>query len=150
MTNSKACSRCKKVKGFEHYHLDKNRPSGVRPDCKECRLNRSKFLYHNDGASKKTNKNNSLKKQFGINLTDYENMWRKQDGKCLICAEQSKEIDKKYGKIRDLVVDHCHKTNKIRGLLCGPCNRALGGFRDDVTILKNAIKYLNLNNGYEA
>lgn len=41
-----------------------------------------------------------------------------------------------------LVVDHCHKTGRIRGLLCHNCNRALGLLQDDVGVLRKAIGYL--------
>ena len=39
-------------------------------------------------------------------------------------------------------VDHDHKTNKIRGLLCNSCNRGLGYFRDDIRMVRKAAKYL--------
>ena len=42
-----------------------------------------------------------------------------------------------------LAVDHCHKTGKIRGLLCGGCNTSIGSFEDNPELLKNAIKYLS-------
>lgn len=41
-----------------------------------------------------------------------------------------------------LVVDHCHDTGKIRGLLCHNCNRALGLLKDSVHTLESAIDYL--------
>lgn len=56
----------------------------------------------------------------------------KQKGKCAIC-----KID-----MTSLCIDHCHKTNKIRGLLCNPCNLGLGNFKDNPKYLKKAIKYL--------
>ena len=40
------------------------------------------------------------------------------------------------------VLDHCHKTDIFRGWLCNDCNNALGKFKDDVAMLKKAIKYL--------
>ena len=43
-------------------------------------------------------------------------------------------------------MDHCHKTKKIRGLLCHTCNSGLGMFKDNIEYLKNAIKYLEVNN----
>jgi Recombination endonuclease VII len=41
-----------------------------------------------------------------------------------------------------LCIDHCHKTNKLRGILCRKCNAALGGFEDNPNLLQNAITYL--------
>lgn len=42
-----------------------------------------------------------------------------------------------------LEVDHCHQTNQVRGLLCGPCNRALGLLKDNIGNLERAIAYLD-------
>lgn len=59
-----------------------------------------------------------------------------QGGMCGICRQLlSKES-------RYVVVDHCHETNRIRGLLCISCNTGLGMFKDKIWILKQAIDYL--------
>lgn len=51
-------------------------------------------------------------------------------------------MDRKKGIKRSLAVDHCHKTNMVRGLLCHRCNTAIGLLNDDFTTLKSALKYL--------
>lgn len=61
---------------------------------------------------------------------------KEANGKCNIC-----------GKISKLSVDHDHKTNKFRGLLCDNCNLGLGHFKDDPLLLEFAIIYLGLSNG---
>jgi hypothetical protein len=50
---------------------------------------------------------------YGLSKTEYDNLLKNQDGKCAICGKLS---------LRSLDVDHCHKTGKVRGLLCNPCN----------------------------
>jgi hypothetical protein len=61
-----------------------------------------------------------------------------QGGGCAICS-----IKPEDGKPKTrMVVDHCHKTNKVRGILCDLCNTAIGKFHDDVSKLAKAIKYL--------
>jgi hypothetical protein len=55
------------------------------------------------------------------------------DGKCTICQETPE---------RGLVIDHCHVTGKIRGVLCHHCNSGLGFMRDNTNYLSNAIEYL--------
>jgi hypothetical protein len=50
---------------------------------------------------------------------------------CTICGDET-----------NLVVDHCHKTQKVRGLLCNHCNKGLGHFRDDPDLLEYARIYL--------
>lgn len=83
----------------------------------------------------------SLKKMYGISLEVYEEMATKQNGLCAICLnpEQAKDKD---GAPRRMPVDHCHKTGKVRGLLCTSCNRALGLFKDNPDILCKAAKYI--------
>jgi hypothetical protein len=66
----------------------------------------------------------------------------KQQGLCAICFKGVSGMSS--SKVR-LSVDHDHKTGKIRGLLCGACNVGLGHFKDDVSVLKKAIEYLEEN-----
>jgi hypothetical protein len=64
----------------------------------------------------------------------------KQKNKCAICKINFESSGS--GWFSRPNIDHDHKTNKLRGLLCGACNTGLGYLRDNTTILKNAIKYL--------
>ena len=81
-----------------------------------------------------------LQRNFGIGLHEYGKMLVSQNGKCAICKQE--ETEKRNGNIKSLAVDHNHSTGKVRGLLCSSCNTALGKFKEDVEILKNAISYL--------
>lgn len=81
-----------------------------------------------------------IKKRFGITLDDYKRMRDEQGNVCAICGKP--ETVKRNGKDRWLAVDHCHTTNKIRGLLCGKCNPMIGYSQDDPTILDKAAAYL--------
>ncbi len=83
-------------------------------------------------------KNNSLKKHFNITINDYNYLLLKQNNRCAICNRHENEFSKK------LAVDHCHKTNKIRKLLCMNCNTLIGQSKDDIEILKKAINYLEI------
>lgn len=80
---------------------------------------------------------------YGITLKDYEDMYEKQQGLCSICGTEGFVMDEKRHKMK-LVVDHCHETGAIRGLLCHNCNRALGLFHDDVGRFEKAIDYLKV------
>lgn len=77
-----------------------------------------------------------LRFKFGITIEEYRKMFEKQENRCAICWRGGETITKK------LDVDHNHKTGKVRGLLCGDCNRAIGLFKDDIYRLSNAISYL--------
>ena len=62
---------------------------------------------------------------------------------CPICKRTIDEVNKYNQKLLGTwVLDHCHDTNTFRGYICKHCNDGLGGFRDDLTTVKNAVKYL--------
>lgn len=88
-------------------------------------------------AGKRSNRNSHLKKRYGITIDDYEQMLKDQNNKCAICGNGHTK-----GTRGKLYIDHCHKTNKVRGLLCQKCNSAIGLLGDNKTLLKKALKYL--------
>ena len=91
--------------------------------------------------NKKYNKENPdkiksaiLKYEYGITLDQYNEMFKAQEGKCAICQRHQNKLT------RTLCVDHDHKTNKVRALLCVTCNT-------DVSVVENRLeemtKYIN-------
>jgi hypothetical protein len=78
-----------------------------------------------------------LLRTYGISLEVYDHMLSEQGYVCKICGSN----DPKHNS-NNFVVDHCHETGVVRGLLCSECNLMLGKARDSVTILQNAINYL--------
>lgn len=81
-----------------------------------------------------------LKRTYNITTEDYTEMLQKQKGLCKICGS-SGFVMAKHHKMK-LVVDHCHKSGNVRGLLCHNCNRALGLLQDSVSNLQASIVYL--------
>jgi hypothetical protein len=78
----------------------------------------------------------SFKIKYGITISEYDLLFKEQEGACAICkTHQSTQPIA-------LAVDHCHTTGKVRGLLCGKCNRGIGLFEDREDILVSAIHYL--------
>ncbi len=77
-----------------------------------------------------------LKKKFGITIEDYDAMYIEQGGRCAICGTHQSKL------VKRLCVDHCHETQKVRGLLCDRCNTGISRFKDNINLLQNAIKYL--------
>lgn len=116
---SKECTKCKEVKLLteEFFPLNNKMNSGFDSWCRSCR-----GRYRS-----------------GIRRGIYRNMISDEDLKNLI--ETTKECII-CGSEEDLVVDHCHKKNIIRGMLCNHCNRGLGHFRDDPNLLEFARIYL--------
>lgn len=82
-------------------------------------------------------------RRFGITQHEYAELFRSQNGVCAICA--SPETATRNGKIKALAVDHCHKTGKVRGLLCSDCNTGIGKLKDSREILISAVRYLDGN-----
>lgn len=76
---------------------------------------------------------------YGITVEEFERRRVEQGGACAICLIVPIKVE---GKPEPLHVDHDHETGTIRGLLCGPCNTSLGGFKDDPAVLQAAIDYL--------
>jgi hypothetical protein len=76
-------------------------------------------------------------KKWGMTLADLQVAFENQRGLCAIC-----EVPTHLDGGKRIHLDHCHKTNRFRGILCTTCNTALGKFEDDPARLKRAMKYL--------
>lgn len=134
----------KKVRQNNPKKYNKNYFSNINKRFKNKILKKDKFYFKK--AQKLTykkyqNKYNydyftskTLKSLYNIIIkpNDIKNIRSKYKNKCAICQQ----------KFLKLCLDHCHKTNKIRGMLCPKCNTMLGFAKDDIKILQNAIKYL--------
>lgn len=150
----------KKSLPYSEFTKHKNRASGLSDRCKVCNnatrkayydnpKNKDKIkayfqapenkekikAYYQTPKAKQKERERNLK-EYGITQGDYDDLWIAQGGLCAICRERSPKT---------LHVDHCHKTGKVRGLLCNGCNFGIGHLRDSVIILENAIRYLNKN-----
>lgn len=84
-----------------------------------------------------------FKRRYGISISDRDALFAKQGNRCAIC--QSLEP----GNNKSWATDHNHKTGVVRGILCNPCNLAIGHMREDVVRLRAAIGYLEKHNGGE-
>lgn len=127
----KECVSCKNTYPLSKFYKNKLGKFKTTSKCKVCY-----YVY-----DYKVDKNSKLKKAYGISLQDYNELLTKQNGKCSICGVDNNGYYRK--KLRAFAVDHCHTTNKIRGLLCSDCNTGIGLLKDNIDLLNNAIKYLN-------
>lgn len=115
----------------------KGRKEKLQPKCKSCATEETKQWRLSQSPERI--KDLYYKRTYGMSLEDFNFMLWKQNGSCKICKRELK-LNKLNGD--SAVVDHCHSTGKVRGILCNECNRGLGYFKDDVNSLKEAIHYL--------
>lgn len=147
----KTCKHCSKSLDESQFAKRSASPDGLQPKCKSCTKEYYSTYYQKNKDTiadkrkpydrlyrqnnKDTIKNKNLKATYGITLDDYKEMLDSQDHTCDICNQVCSS-----GK--PLVVDHCHTTGKVRGLLCMHCNTGLGHFNDSEQHLNAAIAYL--------
>lgn len=112
-------------KGIPINHSDKESAKQYKRD------------YNNSRYDPLKNKDNKLKKAYGIGLEEYNSLFIKQEGCCAVCGIHQSSLT------RSLAVDHCHSSGKVRGLLCGKCNTALGLLNESEQIMKNLISYMS-------
>lgn len=98
--------------------------------------------YCTDGCSSNALAEARLQRIYNISIEDYKDIYIEQKGKCAICGGVGYDNLKRSVKMK-LVVDHDHTTGAVRGLLCHPCNTALGQFQDDKNTILKAVDYLN-------
>ena len=133
----KRCGICKKHKPLSEFFKHKNKKFGVRFECKDCyKIETAKDRLKNPEKWKAKRHRNGLKEMYGIAVEFYNSLYQIQNGCCKICKISQSNLKKK------LFVDHCHKTNKIRGLLCQKCNFLIGLANDSPQVLSLAIQYL--------
>lgn len=136
----KQCTRCREFKSLGEYYNYKASRDGKSYRCKSCD-DKARYAYRLKHADKQKEmqRRRQLRYKYNIELEEYEEMLDKQGGKCAICGGDPVNTSSNNNK---LVVDHCHETNVIRGLLCHRCNQALGLFKDSIENIKRAILYL--------
>ena len=124
----KCCSTCKEEKPLSEFYKKRN-------VCKIC-ANEASSKWKKDNKEKHqiSRQKSKLKAKYGITLEQYDAMVKEQKGVCYICKNEN--------PTRKLNVDHCHKTGKIRRLLCDKCNMTLGLINDSQELLKQFIFYL--------
>lgn len=89
----------------------------------------------------------SMKRKYGVTPEQYKAMHDEQGGVCAICHEPETRLHPKTNAPQALAVDHCHETNKVRGLLCWRCNVTLGKVGDSVKLLGEMAAYLQRHLG---
>ena len=136
----KTCKKCNVVKPEDSFNKKKDSADGHRGECRDCQRTYAKVRYNKspDAHKERTKANQRVytAKKFGLTLNELDLMYAQQGSKCAICGTTEQE----HGKY--LAIDHCHRTGKVRGLLCMSCNTGLGNFKDRADLLVLAVQYL--------
>lgn len=160
----KKCAKCGIEKSAEHFYKNKQLKLGLHSYCKECisfmgaarwaglspeeKLSSSRASYkhekqryaENPEAVRKHRWTLWIMREYGLTEAQYMRIWKKQKGRCAICSCELELLGWPSDKMAN--VDHCHLTGQVRALLCGPCNKGLGLFKDSLGLLRQAVKYL--------
>lgn len=131
----KRCSMCKQEKAFTAFARDKSKRDGYNHKCRDCQKE-----YHSTYYTSERIRQLALKRHYSLSPSEYQHMVEQQQGKCKICGEASAK----------LVVDHKHDaTRLVRGLLCPPCNQAIGLFGEDIATMLATVAYLRQDGAYD-
>lgn len=156
-TGKKTCTRCAETKPILSFYAHRGTRDGRATYCKECQkaLSREWTAKNSEKVRERNAKRyaerpdeyrrNSKRwwfRAFGITEEIYQEMLARQGHACAICLLPERYVDPRTGYPRRLAVDHDHETGKVRGLLCGRCNRSIGQFADDHERLTRAAAYL--------
>lgn len=136
----KDCGLLLPLSDFYEHRCSSNKKLYPDSRCKAC-ANHKRKNYEQSKPRKECSRRNWLKHFYGLTVAQYEAMAKAQLYLCAICGKPESRLDKD-GKPKNLCVDHCHATDKVRELLCSLCNHGLGHFLDDPRILHKAIEYL--------
>jgi len=138
----KFCKSCRQDKPLTEFHYSyKNKAKNkAYPDtlCKVCKTIQTKTWFQaNREKAIRYNTKSKLKNRYGMEIEQYDLMVVAQNNLCAICNQPQAR--------RNLAVDHCHQTNRVRGLLCDKCNLALGLINDNLDVVESIKRYLTLH-----
>lgn len=125
----RSCTECDQRKHRSEFYASKKRHGGIGTVCKLCSCKIDK-------AYRMKNQPTLSLRRYGLTLAKYDEMLAAQGGRCAICRTSDPKGNGRF------CVDHNHKTNVVRALLCNPCNWGIGQFHENLDIMSAAISYL--------
>ena len=146
---TRRCHRCEHIKVLSRFYANpKDREHGRAWECKDCTKARSAVrqtslreeLRPEQQRYARESKRRSTARSLGLTPEQLDDLLTSQDGVCAICKRAESLTYR--GRVREMALDHCHKTGRVRGLLCAACNQGLGKFDDDPDRLAAAVLYV--------
>jgi Recombination endonuclease VII len=132
------CSRCRRPRTGRHPSYCTECFAAWKAErakfCTRCKIERKVGDGSQWGYCSRCQRDVWMRRNYRISIDDYEAMLATQGHRCALCESPDNG--------RQWHVDHDHDTGAVRGILCDNCNRGLGHFRDDPTVLRRAAQYL--------
>lgn len=134
----KICPKCSRRLGPECFHKDANRKDGLACWCRDCCASKARRWYaENHEEVKASNRVRYYERNYritrrGLTLEEYNELLALQGGKCAVCGCELLRPQ----------IDHCHRTDRVRGVLCTPCNIVVGWLESHAERAVQAAAYL--------
>ncbi len=130
------CSNCNRLLPVSQFHWANKARTYRRLDCRDCCTEKRQTRMKDPIKLKKYRIDHRyavIKHKYGITRLEVDALLASQRFQCAICQNPIGLSS---------AFDHCHKSGKVRGILCRQCNSGLGMFRDDPIVLDSATRYL--------
>ena len=131
------CSACDTVKIRSDFYSDSSSRRGISSTCKLCLTAQSKTP-----EQRKYKRAYHVFRTYGITIAELESILEKQNGGCAICGKELTAYCESGRRKSIPHVDHDHATGRIRGILCYPCNVAIGLLSDNSNVIEKAASYI--------
>lgn len=130
------CNRCHKEKPPSEFANPPGTPNRPRTRCDYCR-NVALRWKRKQTHDPEQHRRYVLRSRYGLTPEDFEALLAEQGGRCALCGSTNP-----HGRYDRFLVDHCHDTGRVRGLLCPPCNTLIGSMGDNAEGVRKVISYL--------
>lgn len=131
----RTCPHCGETKPASSFYTQRRQ---CCMDCEEAKQ-RARSRAHDTPLRVR---GRSLRHNYNITHAQYDQLWAAQGGVCAACGAAVTELDPRTKTVKYLDVDHDHATGRVRGLLCNPCNIALGLLKDDPARCRALAQYI--------
>lgn len=132
------CESCRK----EERKLSYVRMRETKPEIWERHVERENLRYAKNKEKIRAKRRLAT---YGISQEEFEQMLLKQNGVCFICKNKETKPSNAGGN-KNLSVDHCHKTGRVRSLLCQRCNTVVGLLEESADLCQETMRYIKEQN----
>lgn len=129
---TRPCSKCHNRRDLSEFTKDRRSPDGYSPRCSSCRREDRAAANADPQAARAR----FLRWKYGITVEQYDEMFAQQGGMCAVCGGAETIKGRRW-----LDVDHCHRTGRVRALLCSTCNRVFGMLAEDPNRIAQLLRY---------